>query len=135
MRAHRGSQSGTVWTHAVSAADDHNKWELIETNWMQKAFERASKTDPHLVNDIYEKIMCYSTTPSETFHVLNEIVVDRGPSSNISMLELFGDERHLTTVQADGLCIATATGSTAYSVKAKTKREKVAFKLTKKVLY
>ncbi|MBM6388185.1 MAG: NAD(+)/NADH kinase, partial [Paenibacillus sp.] len=45
-----------------------------------------------------------------TFHVLNEIIVDRGPSSNMSMLELFGDERHLTTVQADGLCIATQGG-------------------------
>jgi NAD+ kinase len=118
MRARRGSQSGTVWTQTVSTSstDDQSKWELMETNWMMKAFEQASKTDPHLVNDINEKVVCYSTVPSESFHVLNEIVVDRGPSSNISMLELFGDERHLTTVQADGLCIATATGSTAYSV-------------------
>lgn len=64
--------------------------------------------DPH--------VMCYTAMPEQTFHVLNELVVDRGPNSNISMLELFADERHLTTVQADGLCIATATGSTAYSV-------------------
>lgn len=124
MKARPGAQNGTVMAEAVSATsvtDDQNRWEIMETNWMSKAYEQAAKMDPHLVNEVHEKIMCYSTVPSESFHVLNEIVVDRGPSSNISMLELFGDERHLTTVQADGLCIATATGSTAYSVTFKRK--------------
>lgn len=50
------------------------------------------------------------------FQVLNEVVIDRGPSPYMSSLELYGDDRHLTTVQADGLAIATPTGSTAYSV-------------------
>jgi len=53
---------------------------------------------------------------SETFQVLNEVVIDRGPSAYMSQLELFGDRRHLTTVYADGLVVATPTGSTAYSV-------------------
>ncbi|KNE71396.1 hypothetical protein AMAG_15632 [Allomyces macrogynus ATCC 38327] len=55
---------------------------------------------------------------TETFQVLNELVVDRGPSAYMSQLELFGDERHLTTVQADGLVVSTPTGSTAYSLSA-----------------
>ncbi|KAI8641225.1 ATP-NAD kinase-like domain-containing protein [Parasitella parasitica] len=126
MRARRGSQSDTVWTQSVtmddpdgaSLADDQSKWELMETAWMRKAFEQESKRDKSIINLMDEKVMCYSTVPTQNFHILNEIVVDRGPSSNISMLELFGDERHLTTVQADGLCIATATGSTAYSLSA-----------------
>ncbi|RCH79061.1 hypothetical protein CU098_002971, partial [Rhizopus stolonifer] len=58
------------------------------------------------------------SVPEQTHHVLNEVVVDRGPSANMSLLELFSNNRHLTTVQADGLCIATATGSTAYSLSA-----------------
>ena len=45
-------------------------------------------------------------------------MLDRGPSANLSLLELFGDEEHLTTVQADGIVISTPTGSTAYSVSA-----------------
>lgn len=53
---------------------------------------------------------------TESFHVLNELVIDRGPSPFMTILELYGDDRHLTTVQADGLVIATPTGSTAYSV-------------------
>ncbi|KZT04687.1 ATP-NAD kinase [Laetiporus sulphureus 93-53] len=65
-----------------------------------------------------KEIMCFSTRPVESFEVLNDLVVDRGPSPYVSLLELFGDEHHLTTVQADGLCVSTPTGSTAYSLSA-----------------
>ncbi|KAI3406206.2 UTR1 [Candida oxycetoniae] len=50
--------------------------------------------------------------------VLNELVVDRGPSPFVTMLELYGDGSLLTVAQADGLIIATPTGSTAYSLSA-----------------
>lgn len=50
--------------------------------------------------------------------VLNEIVIDRGPSPWISMLELYGNNSLLTVVQADGLILSTPTGSTAYSLSA-----------------
>jgi NAD+ kinase len=36
----------------------------------------------------------------------------------MSTLEIFGDSEHFTTVQADGICIATPTGSTAYNLAA-----------------
>ncbi|CAN0408648.1 unnamed protein product, partial [Ectocarpus fasciculatus] len=55
---------------------------------------------------------------SEAFHALNEIVIDRGSSPYLTNLECYCDEEHLTTVQADGLIIATPTGSTAYSMSA-----------------
>lgn len=55
---------------------------------------------------------------SEAFHALNEVVVDRGSSPYLTNLECYCDEQHLTTVQADGLIIATPTGSTAYSMSA-----------------
>lgn len=50
--------------------------------------------------------------------VLNELTVDRGPSPYVTMLELYGDDKLLTVAQADGLIIATPTGSTAYSLSA-----------------
>jgi len=62
--------------------------------------------------------MCFTTRPVEYFEVLNDLVIDRGPSPYVSMLELFGDEHHMTTVQGDGLTISTPTGSTAYSLSA-----------------
>jgi NAD kinase len=36
----------------------------------------------------------------------------------MSTLELFGDDDHFTTLMADGVCIATPTGSTAYNLAA-----------------
>ncbi|KAJ3085075.1 hypothetical protein HK102_000345 [Quaeritorhiza haematococci] len=54
----------------------------------------------------------------KTFHILNDLVVDRGPSPYVSQLELFGNGKHLTTAAADGLAVATPTGSTAYSLSA-----------------
>lgn len=62
------------------------------------------------------RVPCFTTVPVERYHVINDLVVDRGPSPYVSLLELFGDDKHLTTVQADGLAISTPTGSTAYSV-------------------
>ena len=50
--------------------------------------------------------------------VMNEVVVDRGESPFLTHLDLFADNRFLTKVQADGIIIATPTGSTAYSMAA-----------------
>lgn len=58
------------------------------------------------------------TGESEQFEVLNELVIDRGPSPYVSNLELYGDDELLTVVQADGCIFSTPTGSTAYSLSA-----------------
>ncbi|TPX20743.1 hypothetical protein DIZ76_016638 [Coccidioides immitis] len=56
--------------------------------------------------------------PDMTFQILNEIVVDRGPNPTMSSLEIFGDDEYFTSIQADGVCVATPTGSTAYNLAA-----------------
>lgn len=50
--------------------------------------------------------------------VLNEVVIDRGPSPFLTNLECFCNGYHITTIQADGVIVATTTGSTAYSLSA-----------------
>jgi len=54
----------------------------------------------------------------EEYNCLNEVVIDRGSSPYLSNIECYCDNLHLTTVQADGIIIATPTGSTAYSMSA-----------------
>ncbi|XP_035594457.1 NAD kinase isoform X2 [Oncorhynchus keta] len=55
---------------------------------------------------------------SMQYQVLNEVVVDRGPSSYLSNVDLFLDGHLITTVQGDGVIVSTPTGSTAYAVAA-----------------
>jgi NAD+ kinase len=49
---------------------------------------------------------------------LNDVVVTRGERSRLIRVDVFIDEKHLTEYNADGLVIATSTGSTAYSLSA-----------------
>lgn len=63
------------------------------------------------VHDARGKLICEQ-------QVLNELTVDRGPSPWVTMLELYGDGSLITVAQADGLIVATPTGSTAYSLSA-----------------
>ncbi|KAF5709589.1 serine threonine kinase [Fusarium globosum] len=75
--------------------------------------------------------------PDGTFEILNEVVVDRGPNPSenprvnvtpagdvlmyipaMSTTEIFGDDEHFTSVLADGICVSTPTGSTAYNLAA-----------------
>ncbi len=55
---------------------------------------------------------------SDLFYALNEVAIQREGGSFMSNLECFCDDKPFTTVQADGLIIATPTGSTAYSMSA-----------------
>lgn len=50
--------------------------------------------------------------------MLNEVVLDRGPSPYLVQIACFESGREFAVVQADGLLLATPTGSTAYSLAA-----------------
>jgi len=54
----------------------------------------------------------------DSFHALNDIVIERGAHSRLIDMEVFAGPFLVSTVKADGLIIATPTGSTAYCLAA-----------------
>lgn len=65
---------------------DRSGWESLEgpsSGGVQPCQPCQEKED--------KEIMCYTTRPVEQFEVLNDLVVDRGPSPYVSLLELFGE--------------------------------------------
>lgn len=125
-RAVKKAQTGEIMMRNL----EKDGWEALEGGWNESA--GVAKEGKKAGKD--KEIMCFTTRPVESFEVINDLVVDRGPSPYVSLLELFGkcsafhlcacsnlnyagDEHHMTTVQADGLTVSTPTGSTAYSVR------------------
>jgi NAD+ kinase len=56
--------------------------------------------------------------PSSSVHALNEVVIVKKSTEAMIRLRCWADREYLTTYRADGLIIATPTGSTAYNLSA-----------------
>ncbi|XP_012717446.2 NAD kinase isoform X1 [Fundulus heteroclitus] len=84
---------------------------VLKENWEKK--DTVDEKGIILTNKDVE-----SNRKAMQYQVLNEVVVDRGPSSYLSNVDLFLDGHLITTVQGDGLIVSTPTGSTAYAVAA-----------------
>ncbi|MFW6131514.1 MAG: NAD(+)/NADH kinase [Candidatus Aminicenantaceae bacterium] len=54
----------------------------------------------------------------KTFHCLNDIVINKGALARMIQFRVWLDNKDIATLRADGLIIATPTGSTAYSLSA-----------------
>ncbi len=58
------------------------------------------------------------TTPGQAYLALNDIVIERGPIGQLINLGVYSREKLVTELKADGLIVATPTGSTAYNLAA-----------------
>ncbi|ATY58309.1 NAD+ kinase [Cordyceps militaris CM01] len=86
--------------------------------------EEEDEDEKHKKRDLVEELIgeeredAHTHRPDGTYEILNEVVVDRGPNPTMSSTELFGDDEHFTSILADGICVSTPTGSTAYNLAA-----------------
>ncbi|XP_074831773.1 NAD kinase isoform X2 [Carettochelys insculpta] len=81
-----------------------------KTTLIQNGIEENGVISTSLEMEMGKQVMQYQ--------VLNEVVVDRGPSSYLSNVDVFLDGHLITTVQGDGVIVSTPTGSTAYAAAA-----------------
>jgi NAD+ kinase len=68
--------------------------------------------------EIEKRMMLSARLGSQTFAALNDAAVVRGAQVRVVTLEVLVDGTHLATWLADGVVVATPTGSTAYSFSA-----------------
>lgn len=61
-----------------------------------------------------------ASSPMQVFHApaLNDVVISRGAVSRMVEIDVFVGESYLQSLRADGLIVATPTGSTAYALSA-----------------
>lgn len=76
--------------------------------WVEERTMLQAKVNPHGGQD-YE---------APTYHALNDVVVGRSAISRLVHLEVHIDGAYLITYRADAAIVATATGSTGYSISA-----------------
>ncbi|KAG9961177.1 ATP-NAD kinase, partial [Aureobasidium melanogenum] len=89
------------------------------TVYRAPASNSSSSLPPHNSSDpSYPATTNPTKIEGETHEVLNELVIDRGPSSYISSLDLYANDSLVTRISADGVILSTPTGSTAYSLSA-----------------
>lgn len=68
--------------------------------------------------DLDERMMLRATVGDQTFVALNDVVITRHALSRMVEVSVWVGDQFVTTVKADGLIIASPTGSTAYNLSA-----------------
>jgi len=65
---------------------------------------------------VQERLMLEGHTKNQVCFAINDMVVHRGPNHGLVDLSVKVDGKHCNTFSADGLIVATPSGSTAYSL-------------------
>ncbi|XP_028921245.1 NAD kinase isoform X1 [Ornithorhynchus anatinus] len=97
---------------------------VLRSRLKVKVVKELREKKPGLQNGIDENGVVATAPDREPgkqvmqYQVLNEVVIDRGPSSYLSNVDVYLDGHLITTVQGDGVIVSTPTGSTAYAAAA-----------------
>ena len=90
-----------------------------ESNNLEEAARLLLSDDIHYDNRFMLCARVFSSGKEKAvYHALNEIVVSRASDSRLIDFSAYSDEKNVCAFRADGIIIATPTGSTAYSLSA-----------------
>ena len=87
------------WSGLVSRAGASHRVSLMHPG--QKCPRKSTK-NYELFCSVCIKNVDVNVTCGVIQQVLNEVVVDRGPSSYLTNLEIYCNDHHITSVQGDG---------------------------------
>ncbi|MGF7185804.1 NAD+ kinase [Desulfitispora alkaliphila] len=91
----------------------------IEVPDLISSLDKLIRGEYHVEERMMLEATVYRDNKKEGYFVgLNDIVVTKGAFSRMIRLETYVDDQYIDTFPADGLIIATPTGSTAYSLSA-----------------
>jgi NAD+ kinase len=85
---------GAQGVRALKAVKKAETGEIMMQNVQRGGWEALEGSVPEGCLSAQDRVIkCFATRPAETFEILNDLVVDRGPSPYMSQLELFGQRR------------------------------------------
>ncbi len=91
----------------------------MESSNLNEVSKVLLSDDIHYDNRYMLCVKVYSEgKETSTYHALNEIVLSRSANSHLIDFTAYSEEKALCSYRADGMIIATPTGSTAYSLSA-----------------
>ncbi len=89
--------------------------EVNEAHLLRALVERTYRVEERLLLDVQ---LCHDGTPAHRFLAMNEVAINRGANPHMLTLMLSSGDRPVTRYRADGVLVATPSGSTAYSLAA-----------------
>lgn len=102
----RSETGNTATTDNNTANANTNTTSASSTERTRRACTHHDDTDALSADDV------------ESYVCMNEVIIDRGLSAYLTLLDCYVDGMLFTRCQADGIIVGTPTGSTAYSLSA-----------------
>ncbi len=91
----------------------------IEPDEVMESLQRVLTGDYTISERVVLKaVVVRDSTPISTYYCLNDVVVSKGPLARLVALHTFVGGKFIVTYAADGIIVASPTGSTAYSLSA-----------------
>jgi NAD+ kinase len=83
---------------------------------LEEALDHVAKNDYRVEKRLVLKTEILGGNNLQYPYALNDVVIDKGAVSRVINLSLYADDEYISSYTADGLIVATPTGSTAYSL-------------------